>query len=279
MNYAEKAEKSRIFRKLDRLLVNDEDLVEKIRNYFRINRFATPEHFRGKFSLVYHATDGNLNAVREYLGIPKLRLSFTRKRYGKCHPAARNLAKKSITTEDSDIQILPETPCAEEEILRKIQAYESPSAEIPEVVRGNLEEIAEHFTTKRKKSRDANSYDHIPKEIMNAVIETVAKRMSARIEDINSNTNIIRDLGANTLDEADLYFDLEDKFGIEIREYDEEPFTHRLETPGSLAEYIMNAQKRQKNKEKISKSKRAKEPAQNIEKLITSEPIASRETA
>ena len=81
---------------------------------------------------------------------------------------------------------------------------------------------------------------------MDTVIEIVAKKMSSSIENVNPNTNLSYDLGADTLDKAELYFDLEDKFGIEIREDEEESFTQKLEVIGSLAEYIIKAQKQQK---------------------------------
>jgi len=92
------------------------------------------------------------------------------------------------------------------------------------------------------------SYDHVPPELMQNVREIVVKHLSVSTKNINPNTNLAYDLNANTLDKAELYFDMEDRFKIEIREDEEDFFTHKLETIGSLAEYIMQTQRTKNRK-------------------------------
>ncbi len=272
MQYTEKIEKEKVFRKLERLLVDDNNLEENIRKYFETNHFGTPEQFRETFNSVYRASEGNLNAVREYLGIPKPRMA-TRRRHSKCSPHQITSAKtqKIELLEDVDVQLpadiepkakeSPEeyspqeqNPTYREEPSKEDNPVRKKRAISPKNKGKELETIAEQFPslketaliTRGEKPQENNSYRRVPKEIMDSIIEIVAKRMSSSIENVNPNTNLSYDLGADTLDKAELYFDLEDKFGIEIREDEEESFTQKLEVIGSLAEYIIKAQKQQK---------------------------------
>lgn len=50
------------------------------------------------------------------------------------------------------------------------------------------------------------------------VIEIIAERLSKEADSINANSNVVTDLGADSLDIAEIMMDLEDAFGIKLED-------------------------------------------------------------
>ena len=69
-------------------------------------------------------------------------------------------------------------------------------------------------------------------DIRTQVIDIIADRLSKDKATITDASNIITDLGADSLDIAEVMMDLEDKFGIKLQEDKE------LKTIGELIGYI-----------------------------------------
>ena len=55
-------------------------------------------------------------------------------------------------------------------------------------------------------------------EIASKVIEVIAERLSKDADGITEASNVIADLGADSLDIAEIMMDLEDAFGVKVEE-------------------------------------------------------------
>jgi acyl carrier protein len=69
-------------------------------------------------------------------------------------------------------------------------------------------------------------------EIRNKVIDIIADRLSKDKATITEQSNVIADLGADSLDIAEIMMDLEDAFGVKLEEDQE------LKTIGDIIKYI-----------------------------------------
>jgi acyl carrier protein len=72
----------------------------------------------------------------------------------------------------------------------------------------------------------------IVSEIRNKVIDIIADRLSKDKATITDASNVIADLGADSLDIAEIMMDLEDAFGVKLEEDQE------LKTIGDIVKYI-----------------------------------------
>ncbi len=70
-------------------------------------------------------------------------------------------------------------------------------------------------------------------EIASKVIEVIAERLSKEPDGITEASNVIADLGADSLDIAEIMMDLEDAFGVKVEED-----TEGLNTIGDIVKYI-----------------------------------------
>lgn len=92
------------------------------------------------------------------------------------------------------------------------------------------------------------NYNHVPEDIMKAVINIVAECFSADKENVCPATRL-EDLGVNDLNLAELYMEIEERLELTIDEredHENDPFTNNLRVVGGLAEYIMEAKKNPK---------------------------------
>lgn len=69
-------------------------------------------------------------------------------------------------------------------------------------------------------------------DIRNKVIDIIADRLSKDKATITEASNIVADLGADSLDIAEIMMDLEDAFGVKLEEDQE------LKTIGDVIKYI-----------------------------------------
>lgn len=69
-------------------------------------------------------------------------------------------------------------------------------------------------------------------EVRNKVIEIIADRLSRDKASITEASNVIADLGADSLDIAEIMMDLEDQFGVKLEEDQD------LKTIGDIVKYI-----------------------------------------
>ena len=69
-------------------------------------------------------------------------------------------------------------------------------------------------------------------EIRNKVIEIIADRLSRDKATITEASNVVADLGADSLDIAEIMMDLEDAFGVKLEEDQD------LNTIGDIVKYI-----------------------------------------
>ncbi|MBA3709171.1 MAG: acyl carrier protein [Planctomycetes bacterium] len=69
-------------------------------------------------------------------------------------------------------------------------------------------------------------------EIRNKVIEIIADRLSRDKATITEASNVVADLGADSLDIAEIMMDLEDAFGVKLEEDQD------LKTIGDIVKYI-----------------------------------------
>ena len=69
-------------------------------------------------------------------------------------------------------------------------------------------------------------------EIRNKVIEIIADRLSRDKATITEASNVVADLGADSLDIAEIMMDLEDAFGVKLEEDQD------LKTIGDVIKYI-----------------------------------------
>ncbi|TVR43877.1 MAG: acyl carrier protein [Planctomycetota bacterium] len=71
-------------------------------------------------------------------------------------------------------------------------------------------------------------------DIRTKVIDIIAERLSSKDKDsITEESNVIADLGADSLDIAEIMMDLEDVFGIKLEEDNES-----LKTIGDIVKFI-----------------------------------------
>ena len=70
--------------------------------------------------------------------------------------------------------------------------------------------------------------------MLNKIIEIIADQLQLDREQISENTDIVDDLGADSLDIVEILMGLEDRFLIEIPDEDVEG----MRTPGDIAAYI-----------------------------------------
>lgn len=66
------------------------------------------------------------------------------------------------------------------------------------------------------------------------LIELLCEQLDIEADEVNENTDIVNDLGADSLDVVDLVMTLEDEFDIEIPDEDIE----KIHTVGELAHYL-----------------------------------------
>ncbi len=69
-------------------------------------------------------------------------------------------------------------------------------------------------------------------EIRTKIIDIIAERLSKDKATITENSSIVADLGADSLDIAEIMMDLEDQFGVKLEEDKE------LKTIGDVVKYI-----------------------------------------
>ena len=74
--------------------------------------------------------------------------------------------------------------------------------------------------------------------VFEKIVAMLADQLGADESDITMDTNIAKDLGADSLDVVELLMAIDDEFGIEIP--DEE--IENIKTIGDLVEYIQNNQ-------------------------------------
>ena len=72
--------------------------------------------------------------------------------------------------------------------------------------------------------------------VFEKIKEILAEQLDADAEDMTMDTNIAKDLGADSLDVVELLMSIEDEFEVEIP--DEE--IENIKTIGDLTEYIQN---------------------------------------
>lgn len=70
-------------------------------------------------------------------------------------------------------------------------------------------------------------------DIRNKIIDIIAERLSKEKDSITDDSNVIADLGADSLDIAEIMMDLEDAFGIKLEEDNDS-----LKTIGDIITYI-----------------------------------------
>ncbi len=70
-------------------------------------------------------------------------------------------------------------------------------------------------------------------DIKDKVIDIIAERLSVDKESITDDSNVIADLGADSLDIAEIMMDMEDAFGIKLEEDNE-----NLNTIGEIVKFI-----------------------------------------
>lgn len=74
--------------------------------------------------------------------------------------------------------------------------------------------------------------------VFEKIVGMLAEQLGADENDMSMDTNIAKDLGADSLDVVELLMAIDDEFGIEIP--DEE--IENIKTIGDLVEYIQNNQ-------------------------------------
>ena len=71
-------------------------------------------------------------------------------------------------------------------------------------------------------------------DIQNKVIEIIAERLGKEADGITPESNVVADLGADSLDIAEIMMDLEDAFGIKLEDENAEG----PKTVGDIINYI-----------------------------------------
>lgn len=72
--------------------------------------------------------------------------------------------------------------------------------------------------------------------MIDEIIEALSEQLKVDASEINENTSVLDDLGADSLDVVELLMTLEDKYGVIVP--DDE--AANLKTVGDIAEYIEN---------------------------------------
>ena len=70
--------------------------------------------------------------------------------------------------------------------------------------------------------------------VLEKLIELLCEQLDIEADEVNENTDIVNDLGADSLDVVDLVMTLEDEFDIEIPDEDIE----KIHAVGELAHYL-----------------------------------------
>ena len=70
--------------------------------------------------------------------------------------------------------------------------------------------------------------------VLEKLIELLCEQLDIETDEVNENTDIVADLGADSLDVVDLVMTLEDEIDIEIPDEDIE----KIHTVGELARYL-----------------------------------------
>lgn len=70
--------------------------------------------------------------------------------------------------------------------------------------------------------------------VFEKVKKLIAKELNAKAEDIQMETKLVDDLGADSLDAVEIMFSLEEEFGIEI----DDESAQNIKTVGDLVNYI-----------------------------------------
>lgn len=70
--------------------------------------------------------------------------------------------------------------------------------------------------------------------ILEKIREILAQQFEVSAESISADTNIVDDLGADSLDVVELIMSVEDEFGVQISDED----AAQLATVGKIVEYI-----------------------------------------
>ena len=70
--------------------------------------------------------------------------------------------------------------------------------------------------------------------VLEKLIELLCEQLDIETDEVNENTDIVADLGADSLDVVDLVMTLEDEFDIEIPDEDIE----KIHPVGELARYL-----------------------------------------
>lgn len=73
-------------------------------------------------------------------------------------------------------------------------------------------------------------------DIKQKIIDIIAERLSKDAKTITENSNVVADLGADSLDIAEIMMDLEDSFGIKLD--DDQNESPNNKTVGDIIKYI-----------------------------------------
>ena len=77
---------------------------------------------------------------------------------------------------------------------------------------------------------------HLVQEI---IADIIVEELSVTKEQVTPEANLVTDLGADDLDLVEMWITVEEKFGIEIPDYDNDVL-EKLETVGKVVDYISN---------------------------------------
>ena len=70
--------------------------------------------------------------------------------------------------------------------------------------------------------------------VLEKLIELLCEQLDIEADEVNENTDIVNDLGADSLDVVDLVMTLEDEFGIEVPD----DAIENLRTVGDVVEFV-----------------------------------------
>ncbi|MBR6778619.1 MAG: acyl carrier protein [Clostridia bacterium] len=68
------------------------------------------------------------------------------------------------------------------------------------------------------------------------IISLIAEKLNKKVEDINENTRLVEDLGADSLDIVELIMAFEDEFNVSLP--DEE--VAKMKTVGNILDFMLN---------------------------------------
>ena len=75
--------------------------------------------------------------------------------------------------------------------------------------------------------------------VLEKLIELLCEQLDIEADEVNENTDIVNDLGADSLDVVDLVMTLEDEFGIEVPD----EAIENLRTVGDVVNFVDSHQK------------------------------------